>query len=82
MQNDKFMKDRRREMRSPTRLQLLSVAGRLASVDPGEIEIALSALYHDQPLRWQIFMDEALVLMDAIDGDKGSGFAETVAPED
>ena len=82
MFNDKFMKDRRKEMRPPTRLQLLQVAGRLSSVDPAEVEVALSAMYQDQPMRWQLFMDEALVLMKAIDDDKGSGFAETVAPED
>ncbi len=82
MLNDKFMKDRRKEMRSPTRLQLLQVAGRLSSVSPAEVEVALSALYHDQPMRWQLFMDEAQVLLEAIDDDKGSAFAETVAPED
>jgi hypothetical protein len=80
--NDKFMKDRRKEMRPPTRLQLLQVAGRLSTINPAEVEVALSALYHDQPMRWQLFMDEALVLLEAIDEDKGSGFAETVVPED
>jgi hypothetical protein len=80
--NEKFMKRRRKEMRSPTRLQLLQVAGRLSSVNPAEVEAALSALYHDQPMRWQLFMDEALILMAAIDADKGSGFAETVSPAD
>lgn len=79
---NKFMKDRRKEMRPPTRLQLLQVAGRLSSLNPADVEIALSALYHDQPMRWQLFMDETLVLMEAIESDKGSGFAETVAPEE
>ena len=58
------------------------MAGRLSSVNPADVETALSALYHDQPMRWQLFMDEALVLMEAIDSDQGSGFAETVAPEE
>ena len=75
------MKDRRKELRPATRLQLLSVTGGLASHSAADLERVLTALYVSQPLRWQTFMDEAQVLMDAI-GEEHSGFAETVAPND
>lgn len=75
------MKDRRKELRPNTRLQLLSVSGRLSGLSAAEIEQALTLLYVGQPLRWQTFMDEAQVLIDAA-GEYDSGFAETVAPVD
>ncbi|HWK83440.1 MAG TPA: hypothetical protein VNS61_06840 [Caldimonas sp.] len=39
----------------------------------------MTALYVSQPLRWQTFMDEAQVLIDAV-SENNSGFAETIAP--
>ena len=74
------MKDRRRELRPNTRLQLLSVSGRLSGISL-PIERDLTLLYVGQPLRWQTFMDEAQVLI-ATAGEYDSGFAETVAPVD
>jgi len=68
-------------LRPATRLQLLSVSGGLASHSPDDLCRVLSALYVSQPLRWQTFMDEAQVLIDAI-GEERSGFPETVAPGD
>lgn len=75
------MKDRRRELRSNTRLQLLSISGRLTGLSAADLERALTLLYVSQPLRWQTFMDEAQVLIDAV-GEYDSGFAETVQPID
>ena len=75
------MKDRRKELRPHTRLQLLSVSGRLAGLSAADIEKALTLLYVSQPLRWQTFMDEAQVMIDAA-GEYDSGFAETVQPLD
>lgn len=75
------VKDRRRELRPNTRLQLLSVAGRLSGLSAAELERGLTLLYVQQPLRWQTFMDEAQVLIDAA-GEYDSGFAETVQPID
>ena len=68
-------------MRSSTRLQLLSVSGRLSGLSAADIERALTLLYVGQPLRWQTFMDEAQVLIDAA-GEYDSGFAETIQPVD
>ncbi|MGZ5157879.1 MAG: hypothetical protein ACXWJA_15845 [Caldimonas sp.] len=39
----------------------------------------MTALYVSQPLRWQTFMDEAQVLIDAVAEDH-SGFAQTIGP--
>ena len=75
------VKDRRRELRPNTRLQLLSVSGRLSGLSAADLERALTLLYVEQPLRWQTFMDEAQVLIDAA-GEYDSGFAETVQPVD
>lgn len=75
------MKDRRRDLRPTTRLQLLSVSGGLSGLAASELERTLSSLYVSQPLRWQTFMDEAQVLIDAA-AENHSGFAETVAPRD
>ena len=75
------MKDRRKDIRPTTRLQLLSVAGGLSGLAANELELALIALYVSQPLRWQTFIDEAQVLIDAA-GENHSGFAETIGPSD
>lgn len=76
------MRDRRGAMRAPTRLQLLSVAGGLSSLPSDKAEAALAALYREQPMRWQAFMDEALVLIQAAAKapEDPSGFADTVVP--
>ena len=50
------MKDRRRELRPNTRLQLLSVSGRLSGLSAADLERTLTLLYVSQPLRWQTFM--------------------------
>ena len=75
------VKDRRKELRPATRLQLLSVSGRLSGLSAAELEKALTVLYVSQPLRWQTFMDEAQIVIDAA-GEYDSGFAETVQPVD
>ena len=75
------VKDRRRELRPNTRLQLLSVSGRLSALSAADLERTLTLLYVSQPLRWQTFMDEAQLLIDAVT-ENHSGFAETVAPHD
>ena len=73
------MKDRRKELRPNTRLQLLSVSGRLSSLSAADLEKALTLLYVSQPLRWQTFMDEVQIVIDAAT-QYDSGFAETVPP--
>ena len=76
---DTHVKDRRKELRPTTRLQLLSVSGRLSGLSAAELEKALTLLYVSQPLRWQTFMDEAQIVIDAAT-EYDSGFAETVQP--
>ncbi|MGZ5276435.1 MAG: hypothetical protein ACXWCU_10980, partial [Caldimonas sp.] len=71
------MKDRRKELRPTTRLQLISISGGLSGLPAAELERVLTALYVSQPLRWQTFMDEAQVLIDAVAEDH-SGFAQTI----
>ena len=73
------MRDRRKELRPTTRLQVLSVAGGLSGLPAAELERTLMALYVSQPLRWQTFMDEAQVLFDAVNEDH-SGFAGNDRP--
>jgi hypothetical protein len=75
------VKDRRKDLRPTTRLQLLSVAGGLSGLSSLELERALTVLYVSQPLRWQTFMDDAQLVIDAAVEDH-SGFAPTVAPSD
>ncbi len=75
------MKDRRKDLRPATRLQLLGIAGSITAQSAADIERALTALYVSQPLRWQTFMDEAQILLDEIAADH-SGFEKTVAPDD
>jgi len=79
-QHLQFMRDRRKEMRPPTRLQLLSVAGGLTALSPQNVVAALADLYAAQPVRWQAFMDDAQILIQAAAAD-ASGFPETVQPE-
>ena len=67
-------------MRAPTRLQLLSVAGALTALEREQVEGALMELYAAQPMRWQAFMDDAQILIQAALSDR-SGFAETVQPD-
>jgi hypothetical protein len=73
------VRDRRKELRPATRLQVISVAGGLSGLPAAELERALTSLYVSQPLRWQTFMDEAQVLFDAVSEDH-SGFAKTIGP--
>ena len=75
------VKDRRKELRPNTRLQLLSVSGGLSGLSAADLERALTLLYVAQPLRWQTFMDEAQLVIDAA-GEYDSGFAETIQPID
>ena len=70
------MKDRRKEIRPATRLQVLSVAGGLSAISAADLERALTSLYVTQPVRWQTFMDEAVELVQAASTDR-SGFPDT-----
>ena len=67
----------RTDLRPSTRLQILTVTGRLTSLPIGELQAALAELYASQPMRWQTFMDDAQVLIDEASIDR-SGFPETV----
>lgn len=67
-------------MRAPTRLQLLSVAGGLTALSRQRVEAALTSLYESQPVRWQVFMDDAQILIQSSSADE-SGFAETIPPD-
>ncbi len=67
-------------MRAPTRLQLLSVAGGLTALNRESVQSALMDLYASQPVRWQAFMDDAQILIQAASSHE-SGFAETIQPE-
>ena len=71
------MKDRRKEVRPSTKLQMLSVVGGLIALDVKDMEAALIELYTAQPMRWQLFMDEAQVLIEASSVDR-SGFPATI----
>jgi hypothetical protein len=75
------VKDRRKDLRPNTRLQLLSISGGLSGLAAVDLERTLTALYVSQPLRWQTFMDEAQILIEAI-GEDRSGFPETLSPGD
>ena len=71
----------RHELRPSTRLQILTVTGRLASQRIADLQDALAELYAAQPLRWQTFMDDAQALIDEASIDR-SGFPETIRPAD
>jgi hypothetical protein len=60
------------------KLQL--VARGLAAFAPEEIVSALADLQMDQPIRWQAFSDEALVLIDRLT-ERASAFGDTVRSE-
>lgn len=71
------MKDRRAKIRAHVQRQLENVAAGLTAARSVDLELALSTLYTDDPIRWQAFMDEAGRLIDAL-GRENSGFSETV----
>ena len=73
------MRDRRKEVRSHTRQQMVSLALDLASLDAQSVEEALVYLYASNPMRWQQFMDEAVELIQAASTDR-SGFPDTTQP--
>ena len=70
------MRDRRKEVRSHTRQQMVSVALDITSLSAESIEEALVYLYASNPVRWQSFMDEAVELVRAASTDR-SGFPDT-----
>lgn len=73
------MRDRRKEVRSHTRQQMMSLALDLAGLDAKTVEEALVYLYASNPVRWQKFMDEAGELVQAAATDR-SGFPDTTQP--
>jgi hypothetical protein len=75
------MRDRRKEVRSHTRQQMVSVALDLTSVGAEELEDALVYLYASNPMRWQAFMDGAVEVVRAASTDR-SGFPDTTQPGD
>ena len=75
------MRDRRREIRPSARLQILSVAGALSVLESRSLARSLTTLYVSQPIRWQAFMDDAILLIQAASADDGD-FPETVPPEE
>jgi len=75
------MRDRRREIRSHTRQQMVSVALDITSLSAQEAEEALVYLYASNPQRWQAFMDAAVELVQAAGTDR-SGFPHTTQPGD
>lgn len=70
------MRDRRKEVRSHTRQQMVSVALDITSLSAREVEEALVYLYASNPVRWQAFMDGAVELVQAAAIDH-SGFPDT-----
>lgn len=70
------MRDRRKEVRSHTRRQMVSVALDLTTLSAQEVEEALVYLYASNPVRWQAFMDGAIELVQAASTDR-SGFPDT-----
>jgi hypothetical protein len=75
------MRDRRKEIRSHTRQQMVSLALDVTSLSAKEIEEALVYLYTSNPMRWQAFMDGAVELVQAAETDR-SGFPDTTQPGD
>jgi hypothetical protein len=75
------MRDRRKELRAPTRQQMVSLALDVATLSAEDIEQALVYLYASNPQRWQRFMDEAAELVRAAATDR-SGFPDTTQPGD
>jgi hypothetical protein len=75
------MRDRRKEIRSHTRQQMVSLALDVTSLSAKEVEEALVYLYTSNPVRWQAFMDGAVELVQAANTDR-SGFPDTTQPGD
>ena len=75
------MRDRRKELRSHTRQQMVSLALDVTTLSAASLEAALVYLYASNPLRWQTFMDEAAELVQAAGVDR-SGFPDTTQPGD
>ena len=75
------MRDRRKEVRSHTRRQMVSVTLDLSSLSAEELEDALVYLYASNPMRWQTFMDSAVELVRAASTDR-RGFPDTTQPGD
>ena len=73
------MRDRRKELRSHTRQQMVSLALDVTSLTAQDVEEALVYLYASDPVRWQRFMDEAAELVQAASVDR-SGFPDTTQP--
>jgi hypothetical protein len=73
------MRDRRKEVRSHTRQQMVSIALDLTALDAQSVEEALVYLYASNPVRWQRFMDDAVELVQAASTDR-SGFPDTTQP--
>ncbi len=73
------MRDRRKELRSHTRQQMVSVALDIAALTSRSVEEALVYLYASNPARWQTFMDDAVELIQAASTDR-SGFPDTTQP--
>lgn len=70
------MRDRRKELRSHTRQQMVSLALDITTLTSGDVEEALVYLYASNPARWQRFMDDAVELVQAASTDR-SGFPDT-----
>jgi hypothetical protein len=60
------------------RLQLVGQG--LSAASPEEIAAALAILQMDQPIRWQAFAEDALVLIDRL-SERSSAFGDTVRSE-
>ena len=75
------MRDRRKEVRSHTRQQMMGLALDVTALNARDVEEALVYLYASTPGRWQRFMDEAVELVRAAATDR-SGFPDTTQPGD
>lgn len=73
------MRDRRKEVRSHTRQQMVSLALDITTLSAQSVEETLVYLYASNPLRWQRFMDDAVELVQAASTDR-SGFPDTTQP--
>lgn len=71
------MKDRRAKIRTHVQRQLEGIAAGLSAAKTVDLELALTNLYAEDPLRWQSFMDQAATLVATL-GRENSGFSETV----
>ena len=73
------MRDRRKEVRSHTRQQMVSLALDITTLTAQSVEETLVYLYASNPVRWQRFMDDAVELVQAASTDR-SGFPDTTQP--